>query len=130
MTVGLVNENDEPVIKIKLDLGKEERPVNAVIDTESKVRSEIKTHKDLDVWKKSIEVGTAIYKITKTFPEEEKFGLVSQIRRSAVSVPSNIAEGAARNSKTEFKHFGVIFIIWVEATLLWEISLEIWVFMS
>ena len=104
MTVGLVNENDEPVIKIKLDLGKEERPVNAVIDTESKVRSEIKTHKDLDVWKKSIELVTAIYKITKTFPEEEKFGLVSQIRRSAVSVPSNIAEGAARNSKTEFKH--------------------------
>jgi len=50
-------------------------------------------------------VVTAIYRVTKTFPEEEKFGIVSQIRRSAVSVPSNIAEGAARNSKREFKNF-------------------------
>ncbi len=48
---------------------------------------------------------TGIYKITKTFPKEEIYGLTSQIRRSAISVPSNIAEGAARKNKKEFKQF-------------------------
>lgn len=64
-----------------------------------------KTHKDLEVWKKSLELVTEIYKITENFPEKEKFGLTLQIRRSAVSVPSNIAEGAARNTKKEFIQF-------------------------
>jgi four helix bundle protein len=63
------------------------------------------THKDLDVWKKSIELVTVIYDITKQFPKEEMFGLVSQMRRAAISIPSNIAEGATRNSKKEFKQF-------------------------
>ncbi len=65
----------------------------------------MRTHKDLDVWKRSIEFVTSIYQITKSFPKEEIYGLTSQIRRSAISVPSNIAEGAARNHKNEFKQF-------------------------
>jgi len=65
----------------------------------------IRTHKDLDVWKKSIEFVTEIYKITLQFPSDEKFGLISQLRRAAVSIPSNIAEGASRKNKTEFKQF-------------------------
>ena len=56
----------------------------------------MKTHKDLDVWKKAIELVASIYKTTSSFPKEELYGLTSQIRRSAVSIPSNIAEGAAR----------------------------------
>lgn len=65
----------------------------------------MKSHKDLDVWRKSIELVTVVYKLTDTFPQQEQFGLVSQMRRSAVSVPSNIAEGAARQSNKEFKQF-------------------------
>ncbi|MGD9661680.1 MAG: four helix bundle protein [Porticoccaceae bacterium] len=67
--------------------------------------SQIKGHKDLDVWKKSIDLVEEIYKVTAQFPKEEVYGLTSQMRRSAVSIPSNIAEGAARNSKKEFKQF-------------------------
>ena len=65
----------------------------------------MKTHKDLEVWKRSIEFVTIIYEVTKAYPKEELFGLVSQIRRSAVSIPSNIAEGASRRGKLEFRHF-------------------------
>jgi four helix bundle protein len=63
------------------------------------------THKDLDVWKKSIGFVTSIYKKTNSFPKEEIYGLTSQIRRAAISIPSNIAEGAARRNKTEFRQF-------------------------
>jgi four helix bundle protein len=65
----------------------------------------MKTHKDLDVWKESISLVTEIYRITDKFPGKEQFGLTSQIRRSAISIPSNIAEGAARKSGNEFKQF-------------------------
>lgn len=65
----------------------------------------MKTHKDLDVWKLSIDFVTEIYKVTSSFPKEDQFGLTNQIRRAAVSVPSNIAEGAARNSDKEFLRF-------------------------
>ena len=65
----------------------------------------MKTHKDLDVWKLSIEFVTEIYNLTKDFPKEEQFGLTNQIRRAAVSVPSNIAEGAGRRSDKEFLQF-------------------------
>ena len=65
----------------------------------------MKTHKDLDVWRKSIELVTSIYKITVSFPKEELYGLTSQIRRAAVSILSNIAEGAARNHDNEFRQF-------------------------
>jgi len=62
-------------------------------------------HKDLDVWKLGIELVAQIYKITSHFPATEKFGLTSQMQRAAVSIPSNIAEGAARNSEKEYIHF-------------------------
>lgn len=64
-----------------------------------------KPHKKLEVWKKSMEMVLEVYQITKGFPGEEKYGLISQIRRAAVSVPSNIAEGAARNTKREFINY-------------------------
>ena len=67
--------------------------------------SELSNHKDLEVWKQSIDFVTAIYNITKSFPKEEIYGLTSQIRRASVSIPSNIAEGAARKNKTEFRQF-------------------------
>ena len=60
---------------------------------------------DLRIWHKSIELCEEVYKATANFPKEEKYGLTSQIRRSAVSVPSNIAEGAGRNSDGEFCQF-------------------------
>ena len=63
------------------------------------------THKDLDVWKESINLAKEIYALTEEFPKEELYGLTSQIRRAAVSVPSNIAEGAARNSNKEYIRF-------------------------
>lgn len=62
-------------------------------------------YQDLKIWTKGIELVTAIYKATAEFPKEEKFGLISQMRRCAVSIPSNIAEGAGRNSSKEFVHF-------------------------
>jgi len=66
---------------------------------------EPKTHKDLDVWKRSIDLVEDVYGITEGFPQEELYGLTNQLRRAAVSIPSNIAEGAARDSKKEFIQF-------------------------
>jgi four helix bundle protein len=63
----------------------------------------MKTHKDLDVWKKSIDLVTKVYNITSSYPKEDIFGLTNQIRRASISIPSNIAEGAARTSRKEFK---------------------------
>jgi len=62
-------------------------------------------YKQLKVWDKSIDLVVATYKTTADFPKEEKYGLISQMRRSAISIPSNIAEGAGRNSDKEFTHF-------------------------
>ena len=61
--------------------------------------------KKLKIWHKAIDLTVDVYKATENFPKEEKYGLTSQTRRSAVSVPSNIAEGAGRNSDKEFSHF-------------------------
>ncbi len=60
---------------------------------------------DLIIWKKSMELAKSVYLLNKDLPSEEKFGLSSQIKRSVISIPSNIAEGAGRNSNKEFKHF-------------------------
>ncbi|WP_286965035.1 four helix bundle protein [Flavobacterium sp. UBA4854] len=57
------------------------------------------------VWQKSISLVTKVYKVTRTFPKEETFGLTSQIRRSSVSIPSNIAEGSGRESNKDFLRF-------------------------
>ncbi len=61
--------------------------------------------RDLQVWQKSMQLTIAIYRLTKDFPREELYGLTSQIRRSAVSVPSNIAEGQGRLNIAEFRQF-------------------------
>ena len=65
----------------------------------------MKTHIDLDVWKLSMDLVENIYKLSAQFPKEEMYGLTSQIRRAAVSVPSNIAEGASRQGNKEFIQF-------------------------
>ena len=62
-------------------------------------------YKDLNVWKESIDFVESIYKIIKSFPKEETYALSDQIRRASVSIPSNIAEGASRNSNKEFVQF-------------------------
>jgi four helix bundle protein len=62
-------------------------------------------YKDLKIWQKSVDLAVRIYEITQSFPKEEMYGLTMQMRRSAVSISSNIAEGAGRNSKKEFNNF-------------------------
>ena len=61
--------------------------------------------KELKIWNRAMDLAVDVYKATEKFPNEEKFGLTSQIRRSAVSIPSNISEGAGRNSNKEFNQF-------------------------
>lgn len=65
----------------------------------------ITSHRDLVAWQRSYRLGLALYEITVAFPDDERFGLTSQLRRAAVAVASNIAEGRARNSKPEFVRF-------------------------
>ncbi len=62
-------------------------------------------YKELKVWQKSVDLAVRIYGVTNSFPKEELYGLTSQLRRCAVSVPSNIAEGAGRNTKKDFNNF-------------------------
>ena len=62
-------------------------------------------HKELIVWNKAMDLTTEIYSLTKQFPKEELYNLTSQIRRAAVSIPSNIAEGRKRGTDNEFKYF-------------------------
>jgi four helix bundle protein len=66
---------------------------------------EFKSYRDLEVWQQSMRVARQIYLVTMEFPKEEKFGLTSQMRRAAVSIPSNLAEGHARTGASEFLHF-------------------------
>jgi len=65
----------------------------------------IKDYKELLIWKKGIELVKSVYKITRTFPREERFGLISQMQRAAVSIPVNIAEGFCRQYPKEYKQF-------------------------
>lgn len=65
-------------------------------------------HRELVVWQEAMELAKAVYTMTTEFPQEERFGLISQMRRAAVSVPSNIAEGAGRGSAREFQQFIMI----------------------
>jgi len=65
----------------------------------------IKSYKDLKIWNRSIELVTNVYDVTSLLPKNEIYGLTSQIRRSAISIPSNIAEGFTRYYNKEFRHF-------------------------
>ena len=65
----------------------------------------MKPHHKLNVWQKAIELVVEVYRVTEHFPKEEIYGLINQMRRAAVSIASNIAEGAARGTKAEFKKF-------------------------
>ena len=68
-------------------------------------RSEVQSFRDLQVWQRSMQLTIAVYRLTQQFPREELYGLTSQLRRTAVSVPSNIAEGQGRLGTAEFKQF-------------------------
>ena len=65
----------------------------------------MRPHENLDLWRKAIDFVVAIYRLTDKFPKEEKFGLTSQLRRAAVSVAANVAEGAGRTSTKEFRQY-------------------------
>ena len=75
------------------------------MSSEQKTLSSDKPHRNLIAWQKAIELVIEIYDVTKNFPKEEMFGLTSQIRRAAISVPSNIAEGAADRTTQQFSNF-------------------------
>ncbi len=65
----------------------------------------MRNFRNFKIWEEGIAIVTQVYKLSKSLPSEEKYGLRSQICRSAVSIPSNIAEGCSRNSETDFKRF-------------------------
>ncbi|MEK7082466.1 MAG: four helix bundle protein [Patescibacteria group bacterium] len=65
----------------------------------------IKSHRDLIVWQRSMDLVIAVYELTDLFPKSEMYGLTIQMRRAAVSIPSNIAEGRRRSSRKDFRHF-------------------------
>ena len=71
-------------------------------DTRKTATRDPRRHHDLIAWQRAVDLVKAVYEITETLPDSERFGLVSQMRRAAVSIPSNIAEGAARHSSKEF----------------------------
>ena len=68
-------------------------------------RTPITSYRDLDVWQLSMDIVIEIYRVTRAFPAEEKFGLTAQLRRAAVAIPSNIAEGHNRLGAAEFRRF-------------------------
>lgn len=67
--------------------------------------STVRSYKDLFVWRKAVDLGLRVYELTHAFPDEERFGLISQLRRGGVSVASNIAEGYGRGSTTDYLRF-------------------------
>ena len=69
------------------------------------MEKKVRTHKDLEVWKNAIAFVTLVYEVTGKFPSTEIYGLTNQLRRAAVSIPSNIAEGAARSTNKDYIHF-------------------------
>ena len=68
----------------------------------------INSYKDLIVWQKSMDLVVEVYKLTELFPKSELYGIVSQMRRAAVSIPSNIAEGRKRSTRKDFRQFLVV----------------------
>ncbi len=87
----------------------------------------VHSYKQLVAWQKAMELVLRVYRVTQTFPRSEIYGLVTQMRRSAVSVPSNVAEGQGRASTGEFKQFlgnakGSLFELETQATIARELS--------
>jgi len=72
------------------------------------MKDNLNSYKDLIVWQRSMELVTEIYSLTQKFPKEELYGITSQMKRCAISIPSNIAEGRRRNGKKEFRRFLII----------------------
>ena len=85
-----------------------EKARREVIVDKPRTRTTMQSFRDLQVWQRSMELTVAVYRLTQHFPREEVFGLTSQMRRSAISIPSNIAEGHGRMNPREFKHFLLI----------------------
>jgi four helix bundle protein len=75
---------------------------------QTRMRAAKQSFRDLQIWRKSMELTAVVYRLTNAFPREESFGLTSQLRRSAISIPSNIAEGHGRMKPREFKRFLLI----------------------
>ena len=80
----------------------------------------LKSYRELVVWQKAFQLCTHVYDLTKRFPPEERYGLTTQIRRAAVSIPSNIAEGYSRNTKRDYLHF-----LWMANGSLAEIETQL-----
>jgi len=79
-----------------------------MIADKPRTRAVMQSFRDLQVWQRSMELTVAVYRLTQQFPREEAFWLTSQLRRSVVSIPSNVAEGHGRMNPREFKHFLLI----------------------
>ena len=77
----------------------------ALKEKERKIEKKIENFKDLDIWKLGMEIIVDVYNITKAFPKDEVYGLAAQMRRAAVSIPSNIAEGFNRHHNKEYRQF-------------------------
>lgn len=82
----------------------------------------MKSYKDLVMWQKAMDLVVSVYRMTASFPKEEQYGLISQMRRCAVSIPSNIAEGRGRGSRKEFLRF--VYIAYASGSEL-ETQIEI-----
>ena len=76
-----------------------------MVSGEKGMSIQVKSYKDLIVWQKAMDLVEMVYHVTKSFTREELYGLTNQLRRASVSIPSNIAEGQARNSTAEFRNF-------------------------
>ena len=92
-----------------------------------KSHTRIASYRDLDIWQLAMEIVVGVYRVTRAFPAEEKFGLIAQLRRAAVAIPSNIAEGHSRLGAGEFRRF-VSIACWsgaeVETQLAVAVALE------
>ena len=89
----------------------------------------IRSYRDLDVWREGIEIVRDVYRLTQTWPPDERFGLTSQVRRAAVSIPSNIAEGWGRHGRGEFDQFlryarGSLFEVETQLIIAIEVGLH------
>ena len=87
--------------------------------------TQIKTYRDLLVWQKSMALVTEIYKLSKSFPKDETYGLTAQMRRCAVSIPSNIAEGYGRNSSNDYIRF-----LYIAGGSLYELQTQLEISLS